>query len=357
MNNSQVGQPTSLLVWATTASALSGELFVWPLHLVMAAGQNSVLVLIWVVLWMVTITLISPSPTKLDGTWSTVHAWLQGVACVVLIAMDGIMLVELSGMLQTFYYFNTPRWALIFPIIVIAGWGARGISATLWRTISLWIPVLLSITFLILMISLTNVHFGQILLPNHVIILSNQLQGIFVVAYLGLPIGVTIRSLHPILAKPAPKPHRIWAAIAPWMVLSALYVVTMGSIGDQALTRLSWPVVFTLDHVTLDSSFFLSRIGLLVVFGWTVGVALGIMVHIRLLVIFSNTAAPRISHYLPLSIGILWMIETFILKSPDSAAYLLTHMFDPVSSVYLLGEMGFLLTWQLFRKHRNNFSK
>lgn len=354
MNKPQVGQPPSLLVWATTASVLSGELFIWPLHLVMVAGQNSDLVLIWVVLWMIAVTELSPHPDSLDGTWLTVHAWLQGIACLGLIAMDGIMLVELAGMLQTFYYFNTPRWALILPIVLVVIWGARGVGVTIWRTIFLWIPVLLSTSFLILTISLTNVRFGRVLLPNQVIVLSNQLQGIFIVAYLGLPLGVTIRALHPLLAKPANRVHKLWAAFAPWMVLAALYVVTMGTIGDQALTRLSWPVVFTLDHVTLDSSFFLSRIGLLVVFGWTVGVALGIMIHLRFLLMLANSKVPRISRYLTYCTGLWWTIESFALKSPNSAASLLIHTFDPMSALYLLAEMGFILAWRGFRRHGKN---
>ena len=342
----------SLLVWAVVASVVAGGLFVWPLHVVMVAGQDSGVVLVGVGLWWAVVALLSPGSERFDGAWSTFNTVLQVTACVGLMVMDVVILAELGGMLQTFYYFETPRWVLILVIIGVVGWGARGRGPTLWRTVFMWIPVLLGITFVTLLIALTNVHYGRVLLPNQVIVISAQLRGFLVLAYVGLPFGATIRSVRHVLVAPSPWGWRLIATIVPWTLLAALYSVTMGSIGDQALVHLRWPVVFTLDHVTLDSTFFLSRVGLVVVFGWTMGVALGLMVHLRLLILVAHESVPRITPALPWVGVLFWTVGTMLLPSPDVATRLLLTIFNPLSGIYLLVEMGFLMTWRGTRWHQ-----
>ncbi len=341
----------ALVIWVTVATVVSGGLFVWPLHVVMVAGQDSDLVLIWVGLWLAAITVLSPSAASLAGRWATINRILGIGASVGLIGMDVIILDELAGMLQTFYYFETPRWALILPIVCLIVWGARGVGATLWSAVFLVIPVLLGVTGLTLAIALTNFHFGRVLLPNQVMVLPAQLDGLLVVAYLGLPLGVTLRSVIPLLATPPSLGDRVWAAVVPWTLLGALYSVTMGSIGNQALVHLRWPVVFTLDHVTLDSTFFLSRIGLVVVFGWTVGVALGLMVHLRVFLMTTHQTLGMRTRYGPLAVGIFWTMGTFALPSPDTATTLLLQVFDPLCAIYLFMEMSFLCAWRSTHRH------
>lgn len=344
--------PPALLVWAVVASVVAGGLFVWPLHLVMVAGQNSGVVLVGFGLWLAAVALLHPGHEGFDGGWSTGYRALQVTACVGLMGMDGMILAELGGMLQTFYYFETPRWVLVLVIIGVVGWGARGRGATLWRTMFLWIPILLGITFLTLLIGLTNFHYGRAVLPNQVIVIPAQLRGFLVLAYLGLPFGATLRTVRQVLGAPPAWGWRLGAIMAPWTLLAALYIVTMGSIGDQALIHLRWPVVFTLDHVTLDSTFFLSRIGLVVVFGWTMGVALGLMVHLRLVIEVAHDTVPRITPYLPWGAGVLWAVSTMLLPSPDVATQFLLTIVNPFSGLYLLIEMGFLMTWRGTRGRR-----
>lgn len=338
--------PPVLLVWAVVASVVAGGLFVWPLHVVIVAGQDSGVVLVGFGLWLAAVALLHPGPEWFDGGWTTWNTALQVTACVGLMGMDGVILAELGGMLQTFYYFETPRWALILVIIGVVGWGARGRGATLWRTVFFWIPILLGITFLTLLIALTNFHYGRVVLPNHVIVISAQLRGFLVLAYVGVPFGATLRSVRHVLGAPSSWGWRLVAIIVPWTLLAALYIMTMGSIGDQALVHLRWPVVFTLDHVTLDSTFFLSRIGLVVVFGWTMGVALGLMVHLRLLIEVAHDTVPRITPYLPWGVGMFWAVSTMLFPSPDVATQFLLTIVNPCSGLYLLVEMGFLITWR-----------
>jgi len=121
--------------------------------------------------------------------------------------------------------------------------------------------------------------------------------------------------------------------------LGALYVLTVGALGPVALTHVRWPVVFVLDHVTLDSAFFLSRIGIVVVFSWTLGVMLGLIVHLRLVwTLVPVRPGTRLGGSGILLAG--WaLVALRLFPSPLASTRVLLRWLDPGAVWYLLVEM------------------
>ncbi len=344
--------PRLLLVWGTLASVVSSGLFVWPLHLVQASGQNGVLVLPMVMGWSVLVTLLSPWHA-LGGLSARIEGWLNVIAGIFSIIIDALMLIELSSMMQTFYYFATPRWAFLMPLIAIIVWvAAVQPEATLWRLVQLWAPILAGGSVLVLAMASTNVQRLRVLLPNQHIVIGPIIHGLFILSYLELPLGLVLRSIRPLLAETPAVVWRMVAAVYPWPFLMMFYLITMGTLGPAALVHVRWPLVFTLNHVTLDSTFFLSRIGIVVVFGWTVGIALGLMVHLR---VFSMALA-RWWHpggaLLPYPVGLLWIVTALLIPSPTRASMLLVNYLDPMAAGYLGLELLCLVLWRVVGAQR-----
>lgn len=69
MNN--VGFNRLALLWIMSASLLSGSLFIWPLHVVMVAGQNASLSIGLGLLWAMALVAMTPFSGNLGCTWVT----------------------------------------------------------------------------------------------------------------------------------------------------------------------------------------------------------------------------------------------------------------------------------------------
>lgn len=167
-----------------------------------------------------------------------------------------------------------------------------------------------------------------------------------ILAYIGLPVGVTWRRVMPRMASPPSPALRVVAMIVPWLFLRGLYVMTMGSLGPEVVTMVRWPVIFALDHVTVDNkAFFLSRIGLIVVFSWTLGVALGLMVHIHLL---ENVLHRPIIRWVA---PIAWIVASLSLGSRESSAAFLLHVITPIAQflviIDLVSSIVSSIAWRL----------
>ncbi|PSR23498.1 MAG: hypothetical protein C7B45_02875 [Sulfobacillus acidophilus] len=333
-------------MWITTASVLGSGLFVWPLHVVLVAGQNADIALVLALVWTVVLTLLIPSPQP-SGIWHSATRILDGVALIVTGAIDAVMLNQLAAMLQTFFYFDTPRAALILPLTAIVGLAVNRAPQTAWRMAMLWVPILIFGTAFILLLAVVNVTHLRPLAPNDQILLMPIFQGVGILAYIGVPIGTTIRLVARKLASEPTPAWRVTAIVIPWVMLAMLYAAVMGSLGPQALTHLRWPVVFALDHVTLDSTFFLSRIGIVVVFSWTLGVALSLMVHIRLGFTWRPMGRLTRLAVTTLVVGI-WAIAALVMSSPQTSTRLLLHIIDPTARFYLIAELCAMLALRGF---------
>ncbi|NMP24095.1 hypothetical protein [Sulfobacillus harzensis] len=130
------------LMWIAFASVVSDGLFVWPLHIVIAAGQNAGIAVLVGALWVLAVAALSNLQPSDAGFWPTVFKGLNAVGLLGVLILDGVMLVELFGMLQTFFYFDTPRWALEVPLILAVAVATQRRGAIPWRVVTLWVPIL-----------------------------------------------------------------------------------------------------------------------------------------------------------------------------------------------------------------------
>jgi len=312
------------------ASVLAGSLFIWPLHVVLAAGQNADLVLVLaggtMAIWTVIVPGVGREPTP-------AAAVLDGMALVLMMAVDGPILVSLGSMLQTFYFPETPRWALVgIFLAVVVGWTLRRPhSAPILA--GLWVPLLLTGSLGMVGLACTNLRFIRVLAPLPTIGLRPLGLGLVVMAFVVLPLPITLRRYGSLRQETPRWRDRLIPAIVAWAFLGLLYAVVVGTLGPTALTQLRWPLVFTLDQVTLDSAFFLSRIGVLVIFAWTLGAAVGVLVHFDVMV-----SSPR-GNGVPLwavpAIGAVWFAAILLIPSPAWATWWLVHRVNFASAGYL----------------------
>ncbi len=344
-------------VWIVAASIISDGLFIWPLHIVLVAGQNAELAILFADLWAMALALLIPSTPPRGPFWRWLFTGFDIAALTAILAMDAIMLVELFGMMQTFYYFNTPRWALLVPYVAVIGMASVRRNNVPWRVVALWVPLLFLAAGVIIGLAFTTVHNGRVLLPNSDITLFPILRAVTVLGYLGVPVGVTMRLVRGELAEPPKRLLRMAAIGLTVLFLTVLYVLTMGALGPDAIIHTRWPVVFAFDHVTLDSTFFLSRVGILVVFSWTTGIALGLIVHLRMASLLMARRWPKTSGLLPVAVIIGWMVMGLGISSPQTASSILLRWLDPPADGYCAAEMALLLGYGIVRLLRRRERK
>lgn len=341
---SGAGWNTPTLLWVVTASVAAAGLFIWPLHIVLTAGQNADLALVAAVAWGSLVALLHP-PRARGATMGWIRLALQtldAAALVVVCAVDTVMLNQLASLLQSMFYYESPRSALVLPLVVVVGLVVNRAPESAWRVTTFFVPMLLVLSLGIFLLATANLHYTRPIFPTSHIVLTPIVHALGVVAYVGVPLGVTLRRAGARLADPPGWRWRLGAVALPAGFLGALYVLTMGALGPAALIQIRWPVVFVLDHVTLDSTFFLSRIGLVVVFSWTLGVALGLIVHLRM-VLTLMPVRPRVRWVGSGTILAIWAITALRLPSPVASSDLLLRWMDPLAAWYLVSELLVLL--------------
>ncbi|NMP24094.1 hypothetical protein [Sulfobacillus harzensis] len=188
-------------------------------------------------------------------------------------------------------------------------------------------------------------------MPNTVIALDPIDHALGIVTYVGMSVGITLRIAGRILAEPPGWRMRVVAAAVPVAFFAMLYALAMGALGPIAITHVRWPLVFVLDHVTLDSTFFLSRIGILVVFSWTVGVATGLIVHVRMAQL-SVGRWPRMARWISPTVVLCWFVADLIIPSPHTATELILRWVNPGATVYLVLEMLVLIASHIFARSK-----
>lgn len=333
------------LVLTMTASIVAEGLFVWPLHVVVAAGQNAILAVSIVGGWVVAISLAHPATLPSTPGWRNVFRILDVLGGLVVGAVDTVMIVSLIAMLKTFYFFETPRWALLMPFCALVGWAAAKPRATTHRLATFWVPILFGGSLLVVLMGLGNIHYPRALLPNQAVQGAAVVQATAVMAYVVAPVGWTLRGLNSAAQAPPTPSVRLWGPLLAWSFLVALYLLVVGTLGPNALIHLRWPIVFMLDQVTLDSAFFVSRVGIAVIFGWTMGIAIGLLIHVDIL----GEGAQRHWDY-PATRGVvagsaagLWFIAALLIATPATASYFLLSWLDPAALGYLGIETALLL--------------
>ena len=344
-------QSLSPLEYATywITAVIGNVLFVWPGHVVSAAGENALGSVLAVIAGLVGSGLLHHYAIRRELAHRPPGWLLTGTAGISLLLVglvDGALLALLCQMLHTLFYADTPQWALLLPFLGILIWGGGMALDALGRLTQLWVPVggvVLAATAAIGLIHATHL---RPLWPQNWYV-APMVRGAGIMAYLVLPVGPTVILLAPRVNAPARSQRRaaLAAAGTTAVTLLAIYALVTMMLGPQAISRLRWPLVYSLETITLDSTFFISRVGLAVIFLWTAVVVLAFAVHLRLTTqwLTPKKMAPPI--WLVGGLAGLYGLGLIAFRTPSTATRWVLHTVDPIALVYLLLEHGLLAIW------------
>ena len=328
-------------VLVVSASLLSQALFCWPLQIAIRAGQNAILVIPFAVGWSVMIAAASTRVmnVNLGARAQVLLRALDLAALSLLIVTDGFVVSMFCSMLRAVFYVETPRPALLLPLVGVATWAAWQGKWAAARVTSLWMPLLFIAAGIGIGLGLTNVGFGRAVIPNRTVLLLPIFQAVGVLAYAAVPLGVTIRQWIPEVQGRIRGRRSTLAVLMPWTLLTTLYAMSVTTLGADALVRVRWPLVFTLEQVTVDSAFFISRIGIGIIFGWTAATIVGGMIHLTTVGGWVSGGARRPSPgwgIVPAAVIIAGI--ALVVSSPTEATRWLIGFWDRFCAAYLIAE-------------------
>lgn len=328
-------------------AVIGNVLFVWPSHVVAAAGENALGSVVLILLGLVVSGLLHHQGIRLAAERRAVQWVLRGVTgtgLALVCLVDLALVALLTQMLHTLFYADTPRWALLLPFLPIMMW-AGGITLDgLGRLTQLWVPVGGLVLATIAAIGLIHATHVRPLWPQQWYV-TPMVHGVGIMAYLLAPVGPTVVSLAPHVnaTERATRPGFLVAAAVTGLTLLAVYGLVIMMLGPNAIPQLRWPLVYSLETITLDSTFFISRVGLAVIFLWTAVVALAFAVHLRLSLqwLTPRRAAPPV--WLVGGLGMLYGAGILAFPTPSASTHWILRDIDPVALGYLLVEHGLLL--------------
>ena len=348
----------TLLISATIGNIL----FVWPGHVVSAAGENAATSVLVIVAGVGGIGLV-------HHAWVHQHTPLAGSArvAVMAIAAPGLLIVGaidvaltalLNQMLHTLFYADTPEWALMVPFLGIVMWGAVISLDGLGRLTQLWVPLGGALLAGVSSVALVNASHGQALWPGHLVVIP-AIHGVAIMAYLAAPVAPTVVLLTPHINAPDRTIRQSFMAAAAviGVTLVAIYALVILLVGPDAIPHLRWPLVYTLETITLDSTFFVSRVGLAVIFLWTAVVALAFSVHLRLSLQVVQQVRPSLPRWSPIILGLVYAIGIGVFRTPTASSHWIVDRMDPLACGYLVLETIGLGFWVVVhaaghRRHR-----
>lgn len=172
-----------------------------------------------------------------------------------------------------------------------------------------------------------------------------MIRGVGIMAYLLVPVGPTVLSLAPHVNATDRQARRGFVAAVgvTGLTLVAVYGLVAMMLGPNAIPHLRWPLVYSLETITLDSTFFVSRVGLGVIFLWTAVVALAFAVHLRLTLHWLTPRRARPPIWLTGGVGLLYGVGLLAFPTPSASTHWILRTIDPVALGYLLGEHGLVL--------------
>jgi hypothetical protein len=330
----------SLLV----GSVLASTLFVWPLHIVMAAGENASVSLVMAGVVGTGYILLQVMAWAPDRSAPFTEWALTTMGLTVVLVVDTLTLVLFIDMLREFFFPETPRVALMAPLALLVGWWATASWKRMARRVQLWVPLVLVGSLVPIFLSFLNWAHPVALEPHSWTAFLPELQGAAILTYVAVPLGATARVAGRRLAASAGV--RLRAAVAAifglWVWLTLVFATTVGSLGTDALVHLSWPLVYVLEETTLDSSFVVNRIGVLAIMSWTALMVMALVIHLRLAVTLAedlNTGWRPIG-LVVVGIGeAVYWVGIALLATAHQAMTVLISEVDPVAGGLIILEV------------------
>ncbi len=345
------GSSKSLGVWEYStgliAAVIGNVLFVWPGHVVAAAGENA-LGSIAGIIGAILVSGLLHHKGVLRGRQSLALRRLLVVSAGIGLGLVGLvdlaLVALLTQMLHTLFYADTPRWALFLPLVAMVIWAGSVSLDALGRLTQLWVPVGGLVLAVIAAIGLMHATHVRPLWPQHWYAIP-MAHGVGIMAYLLLPVGPVVTCLAPYVNATVQSIRRgfLLAAATISLILLAIYGLVTVMLGPDAIPQLRWPLVYSLETITLDSTFFISRIGLAIIFLWTAVVVLAFAVHVRLAVHLIPLSARRSSFWLSGALGLLYGIGLVAFPTPSASTAWILRVIDPVALGYLVLEHAVVL--------------
>lgn len=323
----------------------TGQMYTWPLPLVEVAGSNGFPVLGLGILYMVVSGLVHQAWLRESGQSSALArigtAALAVSGMILVLVMDAALLSIFGNMLNVVFYAMTPRWALVMPMVGLAAWISIQPLVTIARLAQLWIPLVVGLSYLTVLAGINHIRFwsavsvGGIhwtgILPE-----SRAMAGILI------PFVPMMLLLAPQVNASRQRVRRgdygLWIVIMG--VLTSFYIVGLTVLGPEAIDHLRWPMVYLFATITFGGSFFISRVGVITVFFWSILMILSMIVHVRaLMTIWPWRSAEAARPWIAAVWG-LWMLGgSLFVFSPGQTYAWMINVFHPWLVVYLAVEL------------------
>ncbi|NMP22044.1 hypothetical protein [Sulfobacillus harzensis] len=236
------------------------------------------------------------------------------------------------------------------PFLGIVMWGAVISLDGLGRLTQLWVPLGGALLAGVSSVALVNASHGQALWPGHLYVIP-AIHGVAIMAYLAAPVAPTVVLLTSHINAPDRTIRQSFMAAAAviGVTLLAIYALVICLLGPDAIPHLRWPLVYTLETITLDSTFFVSRVGLAVIFLWTAVVALAFSVHLRLSLQVVQQVRPSLPRWSPIILGLVYAIGIGVFLTPTASSHWIVDRMDPLACGYLVLETTGLGLWMVVR--------
>ena len=325
-------------------SMVTGGVFIWPESVLFMAQNNSLWAIGGSILLALAITsallvwmnLTSPGifVDRLYQTWGCLAwPWMLTYAGLRMV-VDTALMTLFAQMLTAIFYPFTPLWVLKLIILAEAGWFAGRPLTVLSRNIQFWFPVMALSFFFLAALALGSVQSLWALWPSDQVVLTPLMQAVVGTWFLWTQNDVLVTIAHfvqPARARVIRK-LAISAILFQSAVILLIYVITVGTVGPEAVMSLRWPLVYVLSNLS-SHTFYLSRPGLIILLTWS-----GAMVFFSASHLFSLSLnlsqlafhSFRWTRLISMGVAALEFAGSFLLPTPAQATHVVLLMFDPV---------------------------
>lgn len=323
-----------------SSSFIGLGIFMWPRDSVMVAGRSAILSFVLSVflafagLWMlVQLSEIFPGLTFVNYSKKIVGKPLSLFFSFYIILYNiffaAIAAHMFGDLISTVFLVATPPWASVGILFLAAAYATYGGLETIARASQIILP--LGYLFILFGILLAVKHMEQFwaLLPSH-ISLSHVWHGTYISAYVIIGFQLIIMLYPYIHTKDRRKTKKALfiAASLNMLLLLSIYIMDMTVLGPGATKVFYWPTV-TSFRILEFSSFFVNRVGLLVVLSWTL-----------LMFLFLATRIWCVSHDITAMLGRNHTHEYRNLVIPVTGLMFLTSLLpsNPIAATYIVDQ-------------------
>lgn len=260
----------------------AGGIYIWPRSLSLVAGQNAEIALGLSVLWATAIfagvtywARHAPGPTvveKLTQTLGPFFGWVVlGVSGSLTMVYLGAISALYLSVVTTIILPGNRVWSVALFLSGFTFWMANRPAVSIVRMITLSVPGLALLTFLVGILGIHLARYPGALLPHFPVhwarVGEATVQGVFFWIPI-LPLATLTSMLRPVNRAKVVRVTVVTMGIQ-GIILLGLYMLATSTLGPQGIVRLTWPMVFVYENIDL-SNFFISQIGFFVAIIWTV---------------------------------------------------------------------------------------